>query len=123
MVMDTAERKKLIAEGKRHAKIAAAIAEEKRILASKPVHRMTPEPRLKHLPKYADPKKPGEACAVDILKAKREKMAAGVAMMAGAPAKEASAEGKAKEAEKAAKAKADAKAKRDAKKKAKEKKK
>ncbi len=88
-MMDAAERKRLIAKGKDNAKIAEAIAEEKRILANKPVHRMTPDPRLKHLPKHADPKKPGELCAVDVLNEKRERMAAGVALMSGASVKEA----------------------------------
>ena len=83
MSMSADERKRLIALGKQNARIAEAVMEEKRILAKKPVYRMTPDPRLKHLPKYADPKKPGELCADDILKEKRERMAAGVAMLAG----------------------------------------
>jgi len=91
MVMDAAERKRLIALGKQNEKIQQAILEEKRILAKKPIHRMAPDPRLKHLPKYADPKKPDEPCADKILKATRARMAAGAALMAGdeAPEKEA----------------------------------
>ncbi len=81
--MDTAERKRLIARGKENEKIAEAIAEERRILAKKPVHRMEPDPRLKHMKK---------ADAVKLLNEKRERMATGVAIMAGkseAPPKEA----------------------------------
>lgn len=74
MAMSAAERKKLIAKGKENARIAEAIAEEKRILASKPVHRMTPDERLKSLPKTE---------AVKIIDEKRERMAAGIALMSG----------------------------------------
>lgn len=77
-MMNPEERKRLIAKGKDNAKIAEAIMEEKRILASKPVHHMQPDPRLKTMKK---------ADAVKLLNEKREKMARGVALMAGAPEK------------------------------------
>jgi len=75
--MDAAERKRLIAKDKENKKIAEAVLEEKRILASKPVHRMQPDPRLKNMKK---------SDAVELLKKKREAMAAGAAVMAGAEA-------------------------------------
>ncbi len=82
MAMSKEERKRLIAKAKDNAKIAQAIAEEKKIIASKPIHHMPTDSRLAHLPKYADPKKPDEPCAVDIINARREKVARGAALMA-----------------------------------------
>ena len=76
MAMSAEERKELIALGKKNEKIAEAQMEEKRILAKKPVYRMTPEPKLKFMKK---------ADAVKLLNAKREGMAAGVALLGGIP--------------------------------------
>lgn len=87
--MPASERKRLIAKAKENSQIAKAIAEEKAIIANTPIHMMPKDERLAHLPKYADPKKPGEECAVEVINARREKVVRGVALMASEIEKEA----------------------------------
>jgi len=72
--MDAAERKRLIAKGKENKRIAEAIAEEKRIIASKPIHYMPKDERLAHLPKVE---------AIKLLNKHRENVAKGTAIMEG----------------------------------------
>ena len=50
-MMSKEERKRLIEKSKEQDKIKKALAEEKRILAAKPIHHVPADPRLKKLPK------------------------------------------------------------------------
>ena len=79
--MDAARRKVLIAKAKEQEEIRKAIAEERQIIRNTPIQVMPPNPELAHLPKYADPDKPGERCAVDVINASRENLAKGAAIM------------------------------------------
>lgn len=72
MVMDAAERKRLIAKGEELKLIAEARAEEKQIIASKPIHFMEKDERLAHMPKSE---------AVKLIRAKNEAIARGQAIM------------------------------------------
>lgn len=101
MPMSKEERKRLIEKAKEQKKIAQAIAEEKKIIANTPIHYMPTDPRLSKLPKKE---------AVEIINARREKVARGAALMTSEIEKEEKPEVDAK-----VKAKAVAKAKREAK--------
>ena len=68
--MDAAERKRLIAKGAENKNINEAIAEENRIIMSKPIQYMPHDPRLAHLPK---------AEAAKIIRTRKENMAKGLA--------------------------------------------
>jgi len=68
--MEISERKALIAKAKEQDLIRKAIAEEKRIIASKPIHFMSQDPNLAHLPKRE---------AIKIINQRRENMARGIA--------------------------------------------
>ena len=70
--MDAAERKRLIKLNAENKKIAEAVAEEKRILASKPIYYMPKDDSLARLPKSE---------AVKIIHKRRENVAKGMAVM------------------------------------------
>lgn len=50
-MMSKEERKKLIEKSKEQDRIKKALAEERRLLAAKPIHYVPTDPRLKNLPK------------------------------------------------------------------------
>ena len=70
--MDASERKRLIAKKDEQKRIAEAVAEEKRIIASKPIHYMPKDDRLAKLPK---------AEAIKISNKRREQRARGLSIM------------------------------------------
>lgn len=84
--MDASERKRLIAKAKEQSLIKKAIAEEKKIIASKPVHAMPKDERLAHLPKQERVDENGKVItkgpyAVDIIAMRRANMKKGIEAM------------------------------------------